>query len=55
MSKTLGIFVKKGATVALLYASDESLFPSAERVYSEALCFGESAPKKKPHIYFTVK
>ena len=53
--KNVGDFVRKGDTVALLYASDESLFPSAERVYSEALCFGESAPKKKPHIYFTVK
>ena len=55
MVKTAGDYVKKGETIALLYASDRSLLRDAEACYKNALTFGDRAAGEKAHIFDTVR
>ena len=50
MVRKTGEFVKKGELLAVLYASDEALFPAAARRYLSALTIGQEQPEQKPLI-----
>ncbi len=49
-----GDAVKKGDTVAVLYANDEAKISSAEKVFSEAVKYSESPIEKQPLIYSVI-
>lgn len=55
MEKTVGDRIKKGDTLAVLYASDKGLLSPAAEYFKKALTFGESRPEKRPHIFFAVR
>lgn len=55
MEKTVGDRIKKGDTLAVLYASDKGLLSPAAEHFKKALTFGESRPEKRPHIFFSVR
>ena len=55
MEKTVGDRIKKGDTLAVLYASDKGLLSPAAEYFKKALTFGESRHEKRPHIFFAVR
>lgn len=50
-----GDSVKKGESIAILYASDASRFPAAENTLLGATVIGEKAPQKRPLLLFEVR
>ncbi len=55
ISAKVGDKVQIGDVICTLFANDVALFENAEKQYLTALTFGKEAPKKKPHIYETIK
>ena len=54
LKKKVGDYVEKGQVLAVMYASDEKLFPTAEKRYKEAVTIQEEKPEKQPLIYARV-
>lgn len=54
LKKKVGDYVEKGQTLAVMYASDETLFPAAEKRYEEAVTIQEKKPQIQPLIYARV-
>ena len=54
LKKKVGDYVEKGQTLAVMYASDETLFPAAEKRYEEAVTIQEEKPQMQPLIYARV-
>ena len=54
LKKKVGDYVEKGQTLAVMYASDETLFPAAEKRYEEAVTIQEEKPQIQPLIYARV-
>lgn len=54
LKKKVGDYVEKGQTLAVMYASDETLFQAAEKRYEEAVTIQEEKPQKQPLIYARV-
>lgn len=54
IKKKVGDYVEKGQTLAVMYASDETLFPAAEKRYEEAVTIQEEKPQMQPLIYARV-
>jgi pyrimidine-nucleoside phosphorylase len=54
LAKKTGDAVKKGDTVATLFASEESRLQGAEERFLEALAIRSEAPQKEPLIYARV-
>lgn len=54
LKKKVGDYVEKGQVLGVMYASDEKLFPAAEKRYKEAVAIQEEKPEKQPLIYARV-
>lgn len=55
LRKKPGDKVAEGEVLAVLFASDEKLFDSAERKFREAILYSENRPERKPLVYARVK
>ena len=55
IEKKTGDYVAKGELLATLYSSAEARLLDAERIYREALTFGESAPRELPLIHKVIR
>ena len=55
LNKTLGDYVKKGDSLATMYASSENLFENAKAVFEGAISYSEKAPQKSELIYKILK
>ena len=54
LKKKTGDNVAAGDTLAVMYASDEALFSSAEAKYLDAICIGAEEIQRKPLVYARV-
>lgn len=54
LKKKVGDFVQEGQILAVLYASDETLFAAAEKRYRDAVMIEDKEPAKQPLIYARV-
>ena len=52
--KKTGDHVEKGEIIAVFYAKEEKLFPSAEKKYRQAVSIQEDRPEEQPLIYARV-
>lgn len=55
LKKKTGDFVKKGETIAVLYADDQKLFAPSEEKFIQSTYFGSQPPEKRPLILARVK
>lgn len=54
LEKKVGDFVREGETMAVLYASEETLFEAADACYLEAVTIEDAKAERKPLIYARV-
>ncbi|MBQ8840340.1 MAG: thymidine phosphorylase [Clostridia bacterium] len=54
LKNTLGDYVKKGDTIATLYAKDKSLFEGSVKMLDSAISYSSSKPTNEPLIFDTV-
>ena len=54
LERKTGDYVEKGDVIATLLTGDESRLDEGERIFREALVFGESAPELEPLFFARV-
>ena len=54
LKKKTGEWVRKGDKIAILYASDQTLFNQAEERLKESIQISRECPQKQPLIYARV-
>lgn len=55
LNKSYGDYVKKGDSLATMYASRDSLFDAAQKMFLEAVSYSEKEPTAQPLIYKIIK
>ncbi|MBO5338502.1 MAG: thymidine phosphorylase [Clostridia bacterium] len=55
LNKSYGDYIKRGEVIATMYASNESLFDDASKIFTEAISLSENEPEKKALIYEIIK
>lgn len=55
LNRSYGDYIKRGEVIATMYASNESLFDDASKIFTEAISLSENEPEKKALIYEIIK
>lgn len=55
LNKRVGDYVKKGETIATMYASSEALFDSANSLFLSGVSYSDEKPTQNPLIYKIIK